>query len=424
MTNYAMLFPGQGSQYVGMGKTMYDSSSVAQRLFKEAEELLEIPLRKLCFEGDMSDLTLTYHAQPAILTVGYIGYRLFMDKYGRAPLYLLGHSLGEITALTCAGALSFEDAVKIVQRRGILMHEAALDAKGTMTSIQGVPLDLVQTVCEFSSSDAHQAVVSNINAASQIVISGHESAVRHVSNLLVKMGATAIPLHVSAPFHSPLMASAEESFRQYIGTYPLATLASNVVSNVDAQVYADESQVAAKLSRQLTSPVRWTDCIRYITKAGISLAVEMGPKSVLKKLAADTPLTVHALDDREDASLLERHFGQMPEPRAIDFIKGCLTQSVCTKNRNFDATQYEQGVINQVRALEQLIEKAESQQGHAPIEDIYKALDALLIIFETKKVAEQEKRQRLAKLCAKTLPMKLIEKAAAYVQDQTQMSIA
>ncbi|GFN30895.1 ACP S-malonyltransferase [Paenibacillus xylaniclasticus] len=423
MHNYALLFPGQGSQYVGMGKKMYEESEEAKRLFKISEEVLGIPLRKLCFEGEQSQLTLTYHAQPAILTVGYISFRLFMDKYQAMPLYMMGHSLGEITALTCAGVYHFEDALQIVYKRGQLMHEAVADQAGAMMSIQGLSVHLVSQIVESISNSDETVVVSNENAKNQIVISGHSVAVQKAADKLEKLGAITIPLNVSAPFHSPLMAPAEQQFRAFLDQYTLLPFQTTVVSNVDALPYKDILEVPDKLSKQLTMPVKWVDCVRYVHGCGISWAIEAAPKKVLRNLSNGDSLQVYGLDHEGDSTSIEQIMSGVVDYDATDFVRGCLALSVCTKNYNLDQEKYESGVIRQVRLLEQMQESLESNKGTANSVEMTKALDALLTILDTKLVPVEEQRHRLTKLFNTTLPFTIIRELRAYMKDQLNSTI-
>ncbi|GAE86716.1 ACP S-malonyltransferase [Acetivibrio straminisolvens] len=231
MKKIALLFPGQGSQYVGMGKKLYENYSAAREVFDEANEVLGFDLKELCFNGDINELTKTENTQPVILTASVAAFRVYMEKYGVKPAFLAGHSLGEFAALTCAGAISFKDAVRIVRNRGRYMQEAVPQGIGAMAAVSGVDKPVIEETCIKVSDENHLVVVSNHNSKDQIVISGHTSAVNTASEILKKHGARIVPLKVSAPFHSPLMQPAADRLREELKLYSYNEPKWQVISN-------------------------------------------------------------------------------------------------------------------------------------------------------------------------------------------------
>lgn len=280
----ALLFPGQGSQFVGMGRDLAERFPVAREVFEEADDVLGFSLSKLAWEGPEDELTLTHNAQPAILTHSIAAHRALGEAIGEVA-YAAGHSLGEFSAYVAAGSLSFADAVRTVRRRGELMFRGGEERPGTMAAVLGLDDDAVDAVCREASTDTEVCVAANYNAPGQIVISGDVPAVERAMELAKEKGARrALRLNVSGAFHSPLMRVAEEGLAVQLESTDLAAPIYPVVSNVDASPVADAATARRLLVSQLTSPVRWTGCIRTMREAGVNRFLEIGPGSVLSGL--------------------------------------------------------------------------------------------------------------------------------------------
>lgn len=277
----ALLFPGQGSQAVGMGHALTQQFSVAKEVFAEADAALNFSLSRLCFEGPEDELRLTPNAQPAILTTSIAALRVLEQKIGLQPVCVAGHSLGEYSALVAAGAVSFVDAVRTVRERGRLMQEAVPAGLGSMAAVFGLSPQDVEQVC---SEVAHGQVVSpaNLNGGEQIVVAGHVEAVRRVIAAAKARGAKrAVELAVSAPFHCTLMAPAAEGLRQVLEPLSIHPLCLNLISNVTAQPHQDHTQVKPLLLQQVTAPVRWEESMQQLGSLGCEAALEIGPGRVL-----------------------------------------------------------------------------------------------------------------------------------------------
>ena len=278
----AFLFPGQGSQKVGMGKALADAYPEARAVFEEAEAALP-GLRDTIFNGPDDQLTLTENTQPAILTVSTAASRV-LEGRGIRPSFVAGHSLGEYSANVAAGTMSFSDAVKIVRRRGRYMQEAVPVGHGAMAAILGLDADAVQQACEEA---AQGDVVSpaNINGAGQVVIAGSKDAVQRASERAKARGAKrAIPLAVSAPFHCALMKPAEDRLAPELRGLTVQNPRVPVVANVDAQPKQDARSAIDALVRQVSSPVRWEEVVRRLASEGVTTYVEVGPGTVLSGL--------------------------------------------------------------------------------------------------------------------------------------------
>ena len=279
MVKLAFLFPGQGSQTVGMGRSFYDASPAARAVFEEANDALGFDLAKLAFAGPESDLALTANTQPAVLTASVAAATVCGER-GLTPALAAGHSLGEYSALVIAGALRFVDAVRLVRKRGEFMQEAVPVGTGAMAAVMGLELAAVDALCK-EAAQGEVLNVANINSAGQIVVAGHRTAVERAVALA---GKKSVMLPVSAPFHCALMAPAAARLAGEL----LAVTASDpvfpVVRNVDAGVTRTAADVKPFLLKQVASPVRWTECVQRLVAEGATTFIEVGPGRVLTGL--------------------------------------------------------------------------------------------------------------------------------------------
>lgn len=284
MSKVAFIFPGQGSQHPGMGKDLAENFAVARQTFEEANDSLGFDLAKLCFEGPESDLKLTANTQPAILTVSVAAQRVIAAETGLVPDYAAGHSLGEYSALVCAGALSFADAVATVRQRGLFMQEAVPVGVGTMAAIIGLDRPVLEDVCQ-QAAEGEVVAPANFNSPGQVVIAGHVAAVERAMALAKENGAKrALPLPVSAPFHCSLMLPAAERLAKVLDGVDIGALTVPVVSNVEAEAYNDSLRVKDLLVAQVSAPVRWEESVQNMAAAGVERFVEIGPGKVLSGL--------------------------------------------------------------------------------------------------------------------------------------------
>jgi len=284
----AVLFPGQGSQDVGMGKDVYDASPAARAVFEAADAALGFSLSKLIFEGPAEDLKRTENSQPAILTVSIALYRALQEKTEVAPAFVAGHSLGEYSALVAAGALPFDEAVKLVHLRGRFMQEAVPEGEGAMAAILGTSIENVESACEAAAGETGEVVSpANYNTPVQTVIAGSAAAVELACTKALELGARkTVPLAVSAPFHCSLMLPAAEKFALELGRIGFAAPQPPVVSNAESTPNADAARVAELLERQIVAPVRFTDIVNRLAEDGVTHFLEVGPGSVLTGLVA------------------------------------------------------------------------------------------------------------------------------------------
>jgi len=279
----AFLFPGQGSQKVGMGKALADAYPVCRDTFEEADAALGEPLSRIIFEGPEDQLTLTENTQPAILAVSVAAYRLIASR-GLRPDFVAGHSLGEYSANVAAGTFSFADALRIVRRRGRYMQEAVPVGEGAMAAILGLDADAVARACA-DGSEGEVVSPANLNGAGQVVIAGTRDAVKRAGERAKALGAKrVIPLTVSAPFHCALMKPAEERLAPELRGLATAAPSVPIVANVDAEIKRDPASAIDALVRQVSSPVRWEAVVTRLASEGVTTYVEVGPGTVLTGL--------------------------------------------------------------------------------------------------------------------------------------------
>ncbi|WP_339297169.1 ACP S-malonyltransferase [Paenibacillus sp. FSL R5-0623] len=390
MSNVALLFPGQGSQMVGMGRDFWNNFDVAKKLFEEASEAISFDLRKLCFEGSMNDLTMTMNAQPALLTVSVIAYQVYMQEIGMEPAYLAGHSLGEYSALVCAGVLSFRDAIKLVRQRGIIMHNADPDQQGTMVAISHIRLDTLQNICEEVSTKERPACVACMNADQQFVISGHRHSIQEIIKRTETLGTKHSYINVSGPYHSPMMQTAAEQFKVELDQYQYAHAKYPIISNVTAAPYESDRSVVDYLNMQMTMSVRWSESMRYLVANGVNEVIELGSKHVLVSLMSKITKSILPYSLSQPSDLLMLTNTQERKNKRLTIRKKLLSELMVTaltsRNYNQDSISYAQMVEPLFHHLQRVQEQIHKNGYELSEEEINDALQVCHSIIIAKKI--------------------------------------
>ncbi|WP_016956843.1 ACP S-malonyltransferase [Catenovulum agarivorans] len=299
----AFVFPGQGSQTVGMLADLFDTHAVVKQTFEQASDALGYNLAELALNGPAEKLNQTQITQPALLTASTAIFRLLEEKGVAAPAFLAGHSLGEYSALTAAGVIAFEDAVKLVELRGQAMQQAVPEGVGAMAAIIGLDDDAVKAACAEASGEQVVAAV-NFNSPGQVVIAGHKDAVAKASELCKAAGAKrALPLPVSVPSHCSLMQPAADKLAEALNSIQLSAPKIVVVNNVDVKAEVEAAAIKDALKRQLYCPVRWTETVQFLASQGVTNLVEVGPGKVLNGLTKRIEKSLSAVSVNDAASL-------------------------------------------------------------------------------------------------------------------------
>lgn len=313
MDSVGVVFPGQGSQYVGMGRDIFLLFREGRETFEEASDALGFDMGVLCLEGPREKLDLTVHTQTTILTVGLAAYRVLKSRTGLVPAALAGHSLGEYGALCAAGAIDFSDALRLVQIRGTLQQEAVPPGTGAMAALMGVERETIERICSASSPGSEEIVeLTSFNAPGQYVVSGHTGAVdRLIREARSKGGGMAVRLPISVPCHSSLLREAAERFRGVLSGVRIGDCSIPVIPNSDPRALHERDSARDLLVRQIHTPVRWQETVERMAAMGIGTVVETGPKKVLSGLIRriDRNLRVANVEDQagleKTAALLE-----------------------------------------------------------------------------------------------------------------------
>ncbi len=308
MKKIGVVFPGQGSQYVGMGKKLYHVDKDVRGLFERADDILGFSLTNLCFNGPEEELRQTYNTQPALLLVAYAVWNFLKKELPITPHLIAGHSLGEYTALLVSGYFTFDDAIRITRTRGLLMEQACPKGQGGMVALIGANMDVIEPVLREISRDDYVAVPANINSPEQVVLSGTLNALREAVEKLRGTGyKKAVFLNVSGPFHSPLMRDAAERLKGELNRIPEVDMQIPVVYNVDATPSQEKKAVKEKLYRQMFSPVLWERSIRRMVDEGVEVFLEVGPQKVLTNLIKRIvpAIPCYNVESMEDVSMVK-----------------------------------------------------------------------------------------------------------------------
>ncbi|MDF2882507.1 MAG: malonyl CoA-acyl carrier protein transacylase [Clostridiaceae bacterium] len=406
MNKIALIMPGQGSQYIGMGKDLCSKYKIADEVFNEANNVLGFDLKSLCIDGNIGELTRTENTQPAILTASVAAFKVYMQEIGAKPICSAGHSLGELSALTCSGTINFSDALKIARSRGKFMQEAVEQSGGSMAAIGGISKYIIEDVCSEISTGEKVVVISNYNSKDQIVISGHKEAVSMAAEKLNNLNGKVTLMKVSGPFHSPLMQPAADKFKIELEKYKFNELDWDVISNINSRPYTDEKSIINNLTKQIVQPVQWGNTMEYLRGIGITDVIELGPGNVLKKLMEkdQSSINAYSFDKVVDVELVKKKFQDSKElkRKKYSFISRSLGIAVCTQNYNWNDEEYKKGVVEPYKKIKLVQDTIESEGKEPTIEQMREALEMLKSVFETKKTPIDEQIYRYNELFEET----------------------
>ncbi|WP_366295635.1 ACP S-malonyltransferase [Paenibacillus sp. AN1007] len=389
MIKLGFMFSGQGSQYKGMGY-LADRFKIAQCIFDQASDILGYDLLSVMNDSNPNVLQQTEYAQPAIFTYSYAWYQILKENYNIKPVCGAGHSLGEFTALTCSGVLSFDDALTLVNKRGQLMQQAAENSFGGMAAIKGLHRSIIEEVCSLLSKGDRLVQISNINTEDQIVISGENSKVRQASDKLAKLGGTVYPVHVSAPFHTPYMASANAQLLDILSQINFADGEWPVIGNVTAKPYVSLDDIRTGISHHMLHPVRWSDSMDWMLRQGVNTFIEIGPRSALRNMMKQTLPHIDAFSCEEHDNQIAELMSEYNQPKYVTLLSACLSTALLVPNRNNNREEYEYGALQPLKELSTLEAKSQEKKLKETDAEQREALRLFQRIITTKKVDEDE----------------------------------
>lgn len=400
--------PGQGAQYIGMGKTLYDNFEEARLVYQEADESLGYSLSDIIFKGDKEQLSRTENVQPAILTTSLAFYRTYLQRLNLVPEILAGHSLGEFSALTAAGAITLSDAVQMVHKRGQFMQKVSgVIGEGAMAAVSGLTVEEIENFCNEFQSNGKDIVISNYNTREQTVISGLKKDIDEAGKELRAKGAIVIPLRNSVPFHSPYMKSAAEAFYEELSNYTFHEMKHKVICGVTGLPYQKGDSLRDLLTEQITAPIQWTKAVDYmLDQEEIPYFLEMGPGSVLGSMInrLNKPsVLVKCIDVPEDQDHFLDEINEKKLFNKVFFIGRILGIAVSTQNRNFNSDAYQKGVVLPYKEIRRIYDKYEAGNEEPTVEELSKCIQLLEMIFDNKETPQSEREMRYKQLENDTL---------------------
>lgn len=395
---WAVLFPGGGTQYTGMGKKICHEFSIARETFREAGEILGYDLASICFEGDPQQLADMQYSQPAIFVTSVSAFRAYQQELNIQPAFLAGHSLGEYAALTCSGALSFADAIRLVGKRGELLQWTGNRTTGTMMAVNKLDEAAIRAEIQGLGKAVKEVYLAVYNSDRQYVLSGKRAQLEILAPHLQSQGAETNILPINTPSHCPLMKEAAAIFAEELGRTKFAPLQFPVISNVTARPYSNDKEISDTLLAHFGQPVRWQASMEYLAKAGVTSLLEAGPQSVLKNLSSFiTPqLEAFSSDQPEDISLLYTALGsRLPDVAA--FIAQCQLLAVSTPNHCADLNGNRSRMSaawNQLRSLDTGFTNTSLANG-IPAQQAYDCLREIIMLKQTEAMEWQMLREEI-----------------------------
>lgn len=394
MNKIAVVFPGQGSQFIGMGKTLCQQFTTAERVFEVAEEILGIPLRQICFEGRVSELNRITTLFPAIITYGVASYKVFQEMTGIKADYMAGHSLGEYAALVCSGTLDFSDAIRLVEKRASLCLEHSLTEQGSMTVIDGLDASTINKYCERLLKESKSIYISCYNKEKQIVVSGQSQGIMELEDMAMEECAQVTPMIMMPPFHCPLMEPITKEMREYLQSIPFRKGNVTVIGNVNGMPYPKEREkITGNLTHHLVKPVMWYQSLKYMQIKGVRTVVEMGAHNYLTAMVKEINpgCKAYAYGMNQDWDL--KKLASTNNNLRLSLPKKCIKIVVSSKNYSKNTSGYDEKVMRAYKELE-AISNGRDIEG----ETDDRAMKLLLEILDLKEVPEHIRKQYLKEL--------------------------
>lgn len=400
MEKIAFIFPGLGSQFVGMGKSFYDSFEVVRQTYEEAGDFAGFDIADLCFQGTGLEQNRIDKMQFIVVTTGVAIARAFLYQYGVSPQFCAGHSVGEYAALVCSGAVKFCDVIKILKVRGELLKRAA--ELGQMTIVEKMEAERAGKILQ-SNKDL-QVYISCYNSPDQFAISGSENEL--IEKKLLEENAVVTPIIYSPPIHSPLMEDYSKELYDFLKDVTYYSFRIPIISNVTGAPFSEPSEIPYIMTEQLKRPVQWNNTMLCFEKYGISMVIEMGPKNLLTSFLKDMNPGIKKYcfgikKDRADINKLFLNDESLQKDK-IKFLDRCLGIAVSTPNRNDNLEQFKSGVVDNYKNIKSLSKRIKDNESRASIKDMRSAVQYLIKILQTKKVPEKEQEDWLKQLLDET----------------------
>ncbi len=412
-----VVFPGQGSQYIGMGKKLYDRYDCVKKIFTEASEILGYDIQNLCFYGNSTTLQNSEYTQPAIFTVSYAAYLAFIDEFCIRPACLAGHSMGEFTALVCANAIDFRQGLQIIRKRGRFMQESAANIGG-MYAVINMKKEELDLECQRASNEKDFVTISNFNSSQQYTISGSYCALEKVIPGIKDKGGVAVPLKVSGPFHSMYMKKSAEEFSVFLNAYTFKSPGYPIISNITGKEYDINTNVKDTLVKQIYSPILWEKCIQSMLEKDVDMMIELGPKNVLTKLIKQQTNQIKFFASDQEKELKEFYktigdsYGNYDNDvtRIDGLVRHCLKRAVCIRNNGEDETEYEQKFRIPYTEIKMKYFMHKESGELIPLELAKDAVEMLKAACRVKKVSKEDEENLLADIIMATGTKSLILK--------------
>ncbi len=392
----AFVYPGVGSQHTGMGKTFFDEYEIVKETYQEASQVLGVDIAELCFDpGKEKELNRLENAKPAIVCQSVATTRLLEHQIGIRPSVCMGHSLGEYSALVASGVMRFQDALNIVRKRALIINEVSRTLDGTMAWVVNLDAGILDELCAQTSQDDSPVYVSAYDSPEKLSVSGDIEQIRLLAPKVEDAGGMVIPINMSGPFHSPFMQEAGIRLEKILQNYYYSDPRCTIIANQNAQAYTADIAVD-NLSRQLIRPILWMDSVNYLIRQGVKLAVEIGPKTILKYLMAQSTDAVETISmtSLEDLRHVQDHMlvtsGDIPM-----ILNRCMGAITSTKNRNHDPTAYRQSVMTAYYELKNLTEQLEAEPSRINGEQCKNAFELVDHILKGKDIPKNEQQLKM-----------------------------